>query len=223
LAHWTPARRELLAWLKGNAPSLAELYEGSVALVYESSLPGRIRFVSHAVREIRNRLPDAISGVRAGVGRLDYTSRMDEIASRWRRAGFVAQDSESGSSDSPASSGGDSTPVPTDLFRILQALVQDHEDARERPVEAAIRLFESCAPENRALRETLRPLVVRWLDVTGWFQKKAHDSATVDSELAVEDEFRRHFELFESTLGALVRGFFATVEGLDEILEDANT
>jgi hypothetical protein len=61
----------------------------------------------------------------------------------------------------------------------------------------------------------------QWLEVTGWFMKRAHDSCRIDAYCS-EDELRGNFELFESTLGALVRGFFATVEELDEILEDAN-
>src|SRR5438094_3789110 len=41
---WTPTRLGLRAWLQRNAPSLAELYEGAVRLMYESPLPGRVRF-----------------------------------------------------------------------------------------------------------------------------------------------------------------------------------
>ncbi len=44
-----------------EAPSLSELYEGAVCLLFENRLAGYTRFVGHAVREIRNRLPDAVS------------------------------------------------------------------------------------------------------------------------------------------------------------------
>jgi hypothetical protein len=60
------------------------------------------------------------------------------------------------------------------------------------------------------------------LDVTGWFMGKAHDNGSQDKDVAPE-ELSRRFELFEATLGALARGFFKTIEGLDEILEDANS
>ena len=60
-ALWTRNRRELLEWLGRNAPLLAELYEGAVSLLYGSRIPGFSRFVSHAVRELRNRLPKVIS------------------------------------------------------------------------------------------------------------------------------------------------------------------
>jgi hypothetical protein len=48
--------------LTHNAASLADLYEGAVVMLYESILLGRTRFIGHAVREIRNRLPDAFAG-----------------------------------------------------------------------------------------------------------------------------------------------------------------
>ncbi len=82
---WAATRMELRAWFQRNAPSLGELYEGAVRLIFDTRVPGRVRFVSHAISEIRNRLPGIVSGNRAG-GRLDYTSRLDEIVKAWRRA-----------------------------------------------------------------------------------------------------------------------------------------
>ena len=60
-ASWTPRRVDLRSWLQRNAPSLGELYVGAVLLVFGRPIPGRVRFVAHAVREIRNRLPDVVS------------------------------------------------------------------------------------------------------------------------------------------------------------------
>jgi hypothetical protein len=73
--------------LHRNAPSLAELYEGAALLIFEVPLPGHARFVAHAVREIRNRLPFVISGSKSS-GNLDYKGRMDQIIERWKGAGF---------------------------------------------------------------------------------------------------------------------------------------
>jgi hypothetical protein len=63
---WTSERLQLKAWLTRNAPSLAELYESAVRLLFEVRLPGYTRFVRHAVRAIRNRLPFVISGISSG-------------------------------------------------------------------------------------------------------------------------------------------------------------
>jgi hypothetical protein len=83
-ACWTPDRLELKAWLTRNAPSLAELYEGAVYLFFERRIPGYTRLVAHALREIANRLPDAISGS-ASSKRLDYKSRLDALLEQWKK------------------------------------------------------------------------------------------------------------------------------------------
>jgi hypothetical protein len=54
---WTTARREIRDWLHEQAPSLAELYESAVGLMFEVRRPGRVRLVAHCLREICNRLP----------------------------------------------------------------------------------------------------------------------------------------------------------------------
>lgn len=64
--YWTEPRQELRAWFQRNAPSLGELYEGALRMFFAPEFPGRVRFVAHAVREIRNRLPDAIAGPKIG-------------------------------------------------------------------------------------------------------------------------------------------------------------
>jgi hypothetical protein len=71
--HWPRKRRDLLEWLRKTSPSLAEIYEGAVVLLFDRQVPGFSRFVSHAVREIRNRLPGVISGT-VSAGRLKSVS-----------------------------------------------------------------------------------------------------------------------------------------------------
>src|SRR6266511_1972358 len=83
---WTPVRLEIRSWLSRNAPPLAELYEGAVRLLYVNLLPGRVRFISHAVREIRNRLPGVISG-EEGSQYLHYKNRLDDLAKLWHKKG----------------------------------------------------------------------------------------------------------------------------------------
>src|SRR5215831_6935451 len=81
---WNPARVELRDWFRREAPSLADLYEGAVELLYQRPLPGRIRFISHAAREIGNRLPDYLTGKEIGK-RLEYVVRLDAIEGKWNK------------------------------------------------------------------------------------------------------------------------------------------
>ena len=56
---YEPHQTELLEWFERNAPALGRLYKGAIIMVNDQSFPGRIRFVSHAVREIANSLLQA--------------------------------------------------------------------------------------------------------------------------------------------------------------------
>jgi hypothetical protein len=220
---WTRRQTELRAWFQRNAPSLGELYEGAIRLIYKDRVPGWTRFVAHAVREIRNGLPDAISGARSG-GSLQYKNRLDDLVEVWRNAGLPTDGSSPGTVLGAAGQPPPTpdVPVPRCVYKEVADLVRDHLKAREKPVEAAARLFEAIAPENQALRGSLRPFIGHWVTVTNWFVEKAHDSGRTDGDVD-EAEFRKKIELFETTLVALMRHFFVTVKELDEILEDANS
>lgn len=223
--YWTPSREELFDWLKKNAPSLAELYRGAAALLFGPSVPGYTRFVSHAVREIRNRLPGAITGVEAA-GRVEYKGRLDDIGADWRRAG-IAIDSPPSADGGAVSAEKSSTEValPRKLARKIGKLLDDHDASREKPRDTAVRLFEGAAPRNQRFREALRPVVVQWMEVCDWFMKRTHDSGTADDKFDPA-EFRKNFELFESTLLGIIRGvstFFVNTDELDAILTKSAT
>ena len=56
-SYLTDRRQKIHNWLEVHSPSLAELYSGVLYLIFENrSVPGRVRFISHGVREIRNGL-----------------------------------------------------------------------------------------------------------------------------------------------------------------------
>ncbi len=212
---WTPTRNEVKAWMHRNAPSLAELYEGAVTLLDDKPLPGRVRFIAHAVREIRNRLPDVVSGPTTKKHRLDYTSRLDDIS---RLPGAQTLITDLGGNTAP-----NSTTITIDrkLAKKVAELLEDHRTTRTKPLDAARRLFQGLAPENTPLRDTLTPILKQWLIITKWFVDRAHDTGHTNSHCP-EQELRHRFNIFESTLAALIRPFFDTLEDLDAILEDTN-
>jgi hypothetical protein len=209
-------RLELLAWLRRNSPSLAELYEGA-ALMLQNRPSGHVRLIAHSVREIRNRLPDYVSKVKSG-GRLDYATRVDSITKVWVQSGLLPRDFSTAGLP-PVDS---TVAVPREAAKPVLELLRDHELARIKPADTARRLFVGAAPENADLIETLEPVVQQWLGVTNWFMKRAHDDGRCDAECP-RDELERQFGLFEKTLMAIVRQFYTAVDELDEILEDANS
>jgi len=217
--YWTKQRIELEAWFQRNAPSLGELYEGALIILHTNNFPGRTRFLAHAVREIMNRLPDVIAGVKSS--RIDYVNLLDNIVPHWNEAGF----SEDGSVPQNITNGGqlESTDIliPRRLFRKISALVKIHVQGREKRFDKVTRLYEAIGPGNQPLGDSLRPIVIQWIGETDWFVGKAHDSGLQDNAV-YEEELHTHFDLFERSLGAIIQEFFKTIEGLDEILEEAN-
>lgn len=219
--YWTEDRLELWQWFQRRARSLGEIYLGAVKMTYGSSFPGRTRFVSHAVREIRNRLPEIISGSRSSYT-VQYKNRLDEIPRGWEKAGLPLDGSLPLSVTDAEIRTSNSETIPRQLFLEIGTLIREHNNARQKPVDTAKRLFLGATSEDPGMLDSLRPVINQWLDVSEWFVKKVHDSGGADDDFDA-DEFRDKFEVFETTLRALLRSFFATVEELDEILEDTNS
>ena len=61
-AWWTPERAALHRWLEDIASHLAPVYLGGLRMAMDESFPGRVHFVAHAIREIRNRIRDVFAG-----------------------------------------------------------------------------------------------------------------------------------------------------------------
>ena len=216
----TEYRDEIMEWFRRNdAASLGELYDGALRIISDAGFPGRTRFVAHAVREIRNRLPNVIASTTTK--RFEWKNRLDALAEAWKRAGFLVGESVPPSLIKKEMLPSSDIALPISLFRKVGRIIMEHIEARERPRDAAMRLFEGIDSGNADFRDRLRPVIGQWLDVTGWFEKKVHDSGSQDSDTP-ELDFQEHFRLFEETLGALIRGFYSTLDELDEILEETN-
>jgi len=221
-AYWTDDRKELRAWFARNAPSLGELYEGALRILFsETPFPGRVRFVAHAVREIRNRLPDVIAGPKQSQ-RVQYVNLMDRLCAKWEEAKLPTDGSLpiSLSKETKVPRTTDVS-IPIRVYQEIARLVRDHKESRETQRAAAKRLYEAIDPNNREAEATLRPRINHWIEVTEWFVALVHDNGSTDDKIDLQ-ELRNRFEVFEKALSAMVREFFKTVEELDEILEEAN-
>ena len=199
--------------LQRNAPSLAELYEGAVTLLY-NPLPGHVRFIAHAVREIRNRLPDAIAGPTKEKRPLQYKNILDAIVKLPGARTLIA---DIGDTTAPLTT---TITIDRKLATRVAQLLQDHLTTREKTIDAARRLFQTIAPENTA-RETLTPVLRHWINTTEWFMRLTHDNNQTDNQCPTQ-ELQHEFTMFESAIAAAIKPFFDTLEDLDAILEDAN-
>ncbi len=220
---WTPRQRAILQWLSGNsALSLSELYEGALHLMARK-VPGRVRLVAHVVREIRNRLPDALSprqGQRAK--HLDYHGVCREIRARWRRIDPLQDEPRPGV---PSASG--MVMVPASAAELIDQLLADDVAVEGKARDGATRLFAAAVRvrSNRELTNaelvTIEPAIRQWREVTEWFMRKTHDNGIPDGETDSK-EFQQHFDLFEYALNSLIRDFYPAMKEIDDILEDAN-
>jgi hypothetical protein len=77
-------RVRLRDWLGEQQESLKELYEGSIDLLYLRKPPGCVRLVSHAVREIGNSLPNALSSVEKRE-RLENAEKVENLSQTWAK------------------------------------------------------------------------------------------------------------------------------------------
>lgn len=215
---WTSYRQRIHAWLQEVAPSLAELYKGAVCILSNQTIPGRVRFISHAVREIRNRIPGEVST------RLDYSQEVEQLCQSWTShdlplESMIADVGTPYDTQLPSLLLDISIPKP--LFVEIQMLLQKHSSIRPTNRDRARRLFERFVPEAQSTPEALKLLVGQWWDTTEWFMKNTHDGGQV-SATCDEGEIQSRFAEFESFLGTLSQNFYSNTDELDKILEDTN-
>ncbi|MEH2338209.1 hypothetical protein [Nostoc sp.] len=222
--HWTNTRRKIHSWLDEEAPSLAELYESAVCLMFEIHIPSRVKLVSHCVRDICNRLVVVQVGNKSG-GRLDYVNRIDQLTKIWHGKGFSRDGifTEFGINfQASLHYSSANISIPHDVFSEIDNLIKDHIETSSQIDERVMFFFVECVPENKFSQNSLFPLVKQWKNIKDWFVSKAHDNGTVDADYD-DQSLLYNFELFEQVLSTLAQSFFSTTDEIDDILEEANS
>lgn len=213
---WTAERVELHRWLERNAPELAPVYRAAARMACDEAFPGRVWFVAHAIREIRNRLTDAMGG-EVAVSRTNYKELTAEVHTQWVQDGLPEDGTPS--VDAPAEpSAADlgRREVSGELLKAVGALVAGHIAATDNNESRARRLFEAAGggpPPGYVVRG--------WLKETRWANAYAH---VRNKPLGSEDEqaLVGHFRGFEQTLKAIANPSYENMDMLDEILDAAN-
>ncbi|HJQ37184.1 MAG TPA: hypothetical protein VKB93_08600 [Thermoanaerobaculia bacterium] len=207
-SHLTAERRVIAKWLQERAPSLAELYDSALSLIFERPLPGSVRLVSHCVREIASGLARSVPS--SGSSRIAY-AQVKRIAAAW-----PVIDSQLLRPDAP-----DVPPemvIPREAYVAVDALIRAHAGARN--FEETLQLM--FAAENRSATPLIRPAVQRFKQVYDWFQQRAHDRGDIDAALCTDQDLRSNFEAFENGLYTLAGEWIDVQEKVDELLEEAN-
>jgi hypothetical protein len=201
----------LLNWFRAKAKPLAEAYEGAIRMLADTSIPARIQFIAHAVRDIANLLPNVLNP-QSKRRRIEYDRKLDSIASLSPGLGEL---NEPGNVQDQSV-----ITIKYEVALIIDSLVIEHRDQRQKPSNSE-RLIQILMENEPARADINRRLVSDFEKTRRWFMELAHfrecESPRVD-ELVLQSQFAK----FEGILHSFVGDFFTTIEELDEILQQAN-
>lgn len=212
-----PERIDLLGWLENHAPAIAPIYRGALALAMFGSFPGRAHFIAHAIREIRNRLRDAL-GLRVGRRDARYEQFIEKVRERWLADGLPEDGrllSRAGSA--PLASGPPGRRVSDELLASVGELIEEHNEVQEigriRDGHAFVALSDR------------GPVPPYFVDYWRRLYRGVHGVAHLgDKPLSaeVDGEWVANFREFEEILMALSKRSYETLDDLDVLLERAN-
>lgn len=140
---WTPERAALCRWFERSAPGLAPVYQSAVRMAIDETFPGRVWFVAHAIREIRNRLPDALAG-EVAASHTDYPNLARSVHARWVEDGWPADGTrpiDSSSDHGDTRVGTPELPEPRDGTQVILVVEHksliDSESSERSPYDSA--------------------------------------------------------------------------------------
>ena len=220
----TRQRRDILERLGEVSSELAEAYEAALWLVDDHSIPARGRLLAHCARELINKLPDHLD-VPIDAKRVEYENALDRIAVLWQDLthkhtsfGHVAH----GVADESSVVASAQVTVSNKLFGMIDRLVKDHLLSRttisQRVTSALQPQEQPGTPFSNAQLETF---LHHWKYLSRWFAGHAH-LPNPGSRALDFAECEHHFETLEHILHTTLCPFYAAVEELDDILEEAN-
>lgn len=211
---WTPERAKLHRWLRERAAHLAPIYLAALRMAMDESFPGRVHFVAHAIREIRNRLPHAVAGVeKRGPS---YQVLTTKLRTKWEDEGLPSDGSLPLAEGLEPSVSGPGYEVSLGLLRAVADLVLANTRSSGNNRRQARRLFETIWGEPSPAY-----VINRWFHKESWVNKYMH----VDDKPHVPEadtEVVDVFESFEAVLISISSRSYESLEALDEILASAN-
>jgi len=214
---WTPERRELYQWFKDNAPSLAPAYKAAVRLLADPNFPARTHLISHIVRDICNRLPEFLVSVERD--RIDYENELDSLAEIWPASIGLSTHDYVGDEQAEATESS-YVRVPRAAAAAVSRLLDKHRK-RQTYRDIVEDMLVIIAEADEYERAYLMPIVEEFRNTAKWFMERAHLRREPMAESS-HDELVRKFKQFERITLSLIRGFFKTMDELNELLQQAN-
>lgn len=216
-----PEQEQIAAWLEEQSATLHAAYVLAVQLLSDLSVPGRAQTICHAGRDICTGLLELRSVDKRQ--RADTNSVFQEIEPQWAKEGLDAIDIAEGvdRTDGPQETVSADVTISRHLIKLLQRLMEEHRLGSINQEEQATEMFAGINPEAAKRPELLRPMSKEWVRLRRWFHHYAHFA--VQQRTPSEQELQLNFAMLESYVLAIVRTFYEGMEGLDEILGEANS
>jgi hypothetical protein len=216
---WSQHQLQLLDWFTTEAPSLAHPYRAAVILMNDISFPARVYLVCHVVRDIYNKLPEALVGASWRREANEINPIIDDVSKHWEQyTGESFTQHTGGTSTQEAL-----TQVSVSVIAVKKVgeLLDLRRKLKEQPTSAEVlaqalykRFVEYGTAPSRRLIQTFEK-------ERRWFTGRAHlvrDSEKIPSD----NDLDEHFETFERTLHSLVAPHFSVQQDLNDILHKAN-
>jgi len=185
---------------------------GALKIFSEENFPGYLQFISHAVREIRNRIPYIILG--EVQERFEWRKELGNLEDCWRKTEDILSHVTKEEEQLEVA-----IPVPLNVCEEIDQILDRYRNNSETYRNRMFRSFKSL--QNRGTSErVLRPIVLHWDAVTKWFVTKVHIGEKT-SNIGI-DEIKQKFIEFERMLYALQGNIYSGMDDLDEILEETN-
>ncbi len=198
-----------------------EAYLAALRFLADPEAPGRAQMICHAGRDLCTGLQDLQSVTRKE--RADTASILREVDSVWQKEGLDAIGIAEPANTTPAleQTASPEAAIPRYLMALLQRLIEEHRRGDVTQEEQAAQLFKANDPAIANRPEAVRPLSKEWVHLRKWFIRYAHFG--VQQRIPEEMELRQQFAALENFILGVIRTFYEGMEGLDEILGEANS
>jgi len=209
---WTPIRCELLKWFQEKAESLSDAYWGAVILLHDKNFPGRVHFISHAIRDISDRLV-FILDPHVDPSCVQYANELDKIL----KFGLKLEPVENTNLNSSKT---ESYVIDAKSAVVIKNLIEEHKNRRERPSNFEL-LFYFLQRQDPGRSMEHKRIAIEFKKMRNWFMGLAHLRTSATPTVS-ENELQLQFEKFENMLHSFVGNFFTGKNKIDAILHQAN-
>ncbi len=208
----TKNQQTVFNWLndKLQLPVFAETYKGALDLLDRKS-SGYITFVSHAGRDLMNRLAATVKGIESQQDQ--QRNRLDELQNYWKNEWGTERINKVGDS-------GNGHLIPYRVCEQIKNLIDAHKAGRLRASDRD-NLFFTTFLDYADKERIPRNFVKEWKGARTWFQAHAH-LRKPDFRQNVSSEVAMHFRNLDNFLYVAASSEFERIRGIHEILEETN-